>query len=248
MALFRKARGTAPAPWDHNVPTAYTLPDKDPIIVREEQLLRRVAWSHYVALAALLVSLGLGGLCYQIAGKIQEVTRVFVVEVNNPDAPPGSVRNVGTLPQAPYATPNIGTELHLLTLWLWQLRTVGDSKVLQGRAWENVLAFTDDSLHGWLAQQIAERRAIFQKRETVQLRNLEIVPMDREAKHYQARWIEERIAQSGEVGKPHYWVASLTLVVQPPQTLQKARDLKNTLGMVVKKVNWFDQTSKGGAG
>lgn len=246
MALLRKPRGTAPAPWDHDVSTAYTSGEADPVIEREGQLLRRVAGAQYVALAALVVSCGLGGLCYQIASKIQEVTRLYVVEVNRPDAPPGSVRNVGTLPQAPYARPDLGTELHVIIEWLWNIRTVGDSKVLQGRAWENVLAFSDDALYHWIGQQIAERRSIFQKRETVQIRNLEILPVDREAKQYRASWIEERIAQSGEVGKPHYWVASLTLVVQPPQTLQTAKDIKNTLGILVKKVSWFDQTPKGG--
>lgn len=246
MALFRKARGTAPAPWDHEVSTAYTSPTNDPVIEREGQLLRRVAWGQYLAGAALIVALGGQGHSWHLTTKIQEVTRLFVVEVNRPDAPPGSVRNVGELPQAPYARPDIGTELHVLIQWLWNMRTVGDSKVLQGRAWENVLAFSDDSLQPWLAQQIVDRRAIFQKRETVQIRNLEILPVDRDAKTYRASWIEERITQGGEVGKPHYWVASLTLVVHPPQTLQKAKDLKNTLGMLVKKVQWFDQNSKGG--
>ena len=246
MPLFRNGRGTAPAPWDHDVTTPYTSSTKDPVVEREGQLLRRVAWGQYIALAALLMSLGLGGLCYQIASKIQEVTRLYVVEVNRPDAPPGSVRNVGELPQAPYARPDIGAELHVIIQWIWNMRAVGDSKVLQARAWENALAFSDDSLHPWIAQQIVERRAIFQKRDTVQIRNLEILPVDREAKQYRASWIEERIAQSGEVGKPHFWIASLTLVVQPPRTLQDAKDIKNTLGMLVKKVNWFDQTSKGG--
>jgi type IV secretory pathway TrbF-like protein len=243
MALFAKG---APAPWDHDVETAYTARGKNKVISREDQFLRRIALGFWVALVSGLVSLGAVGSTWYLSTKIQEVTRLYVVEVNRPDAPPGSVRNVGTLPQAPYARPDIGTELHVVIEWLWNLRTVGDSKVLQGRQWENVLAFSADTLHPWIGQQIVERRAIFQKRETVQIRNLEILPVDREAKTYRASWIEERILQSGDVGKPHFWVASLTLVVQPPATLQKAKDLRNTLGIVVTKVHWFDQQSKGG--
>ena len=246
MAWFQSAKGKPPLPWDHEVVTDYTAPGKAKVITREGQFLRRIALGNYVALGALLVALAAVGLVYQVASKIQEVTRPYVVEVNNPNAPPGSVRNVGTLPQAPYAKPGIGAELHVLIEWLWNMRTIGDSNVLQGRAWENVLAFSDDSLHPWISKQIAERRAIFQKHETVQIRNVEILPIDHEAKQYRASWIEERIAQSGEVGKPHYWVASFTLMIQPPQTLQSAKDLRNTLGMVVKKVNWFDQNAKGG--
>jgi Type IV secretory pathway, TrbF components len=246
MALFASAKGKPPLPWDHEVTTDYTAPQKAKVITREGQFLRRIAWGQGIAIASLLVALGGLGLGWQLSTKIQEVTRLYVVEVNNPNAPPGSVRNVGTLSQAPYARADIGNELHVLIEWIWNMRTVGDSKVLQARAWENVLAFSDDSLHGWIAQQIVERRAIFQKRETVQIRNLEILPVDREVRSYRASWIEERIAQSGEVGKPHYWVASFTLAVQPPATLQNAKDLRNTMGIVVKKVNWFDQQSKGG--
>jgi hypothetical protein len=244
VALFTKRNGTRPAPWDHTVLTPQTDPSRDPVIEREGQLLRRVALSQYIALGAILVSLGGLVHSWHLGTKIKETIRPYVIEVNRKDAPEGEVRAV-QLPQAPYAKPDIGNQLHVVAFWIWHWRSVGDSKVLQGQAWQHLLAFTDESLHPWLQTQIAERRKVFQHKETVQIRNLEILPVDLEARQFRVSWLEERISLSGEVGKPQHHVLTLTLVVKPPETLQKAKDYKNTLGILVKRVNWFAVNQKG---
>lgn len=248
MKLFTARNGSRPVPWDREVYTPQTDTDKDPVIEREGQLLTRVAWSQYIAVGAIVVSLGGLALNWNTASKIKETVVPYVIEVNRPDAPPGGVYNVGVLPQAPYARPDIGAQLHVIYFWLWYLRSVGDSKVLQGQAWQNVLAFSDESLHPKIQQQIAERREIFKRRETVQVRNVEILPIgDPGAKEFRVTWIEEVIKMSGEIGKPQFYVAGITLAVKPPASLdapaqnplQKALQQKNTLGILVKTINSF---------
>jgi type IV secretory pathway TrbF-like protein len=217
------------------------------VIEREGQLLRRVALSQYIALGAIVVSLGGLAHSWHLGTKIKETLVPYVIEVNRKDAPEGHVLNVGILPQKPYARPDIGVQLHVLYFWLWYLRSVGDSKVLQGQAWQNVLAFSDESLHPWIQGQIANRLKIFQAKETVEVSGVELLPVDLDAKQWRVSWVEKQISISGEIGKPQHHIAVVTLIIAPPQKigdakqnlLQKAMGQKNTLGILVKKINWL---------
>lgn len=248
MGWLASNKGPFPVPWEAEVETPQTARSKPPMITLEGQFLRRIAWGQYLAVGAVL--LGCGGVVHswQLGTKIKTEYVPYVIEVNRRDAPEGEIRNIGVVPQRPYADPDIGVQVHVIYFWLWYLRSVGDSTVLQGQGWQNALAFTDDSLHGWVQHQIAERRKIFVEKATVQIRAVEILPIVREARQFRVTWIEEKIALNGDVGAPVHVVAGITLAVKPPptieggaeQALQKALAQKNTLGIVVKEINYLE--------
>ena len=243
MRLFGSAKGRKPVPWDHRLANPYTNGDKPDQVTREGQLLKRIAWSQYVALGALVFA-GLAHVnSYRLADRVQEKIRPYVVEV----AEPGQVRNVGVLPQAPLEMPGNPALIFVLRYWLWNIRTVGDSKVLLGQAWENVLAFTADPLLPWVREQIGERYKVFEKRQTVQLSQILILPVDEKKRQFRATWLETTYAMSGEPQRRAQWEATFTLKVSPPPTLQAQQQWKNPLGIIVGEAHWVDLTGKGPA-
>jgi type IV secretory pathway TrbF-like protein len=162
--------------------------------------------------------------------------RPWVVEV----AETGQVRTVGLLPQAPYEQPGNAALIFVIRHWLWHLRTVGDSKVLLGQAWETAQAFTAPKLGPWFKEQVAERYEHFKKGETIQMTKPVVLPLDTKARTFKASWSEQTYSQSGDLLKKKQWEATLTLQVAPPTTLQKQQDWKNDLGLMVSEIHWLE--------
>jgi type IV secretory pathway TrbF-like protein len=241
MGLFSGAKGRKPVPWNHTLANPYTDGHRPDDVTREGQLLKRLAWGQYVAVAALLVALGTLWSNWRLADRVQEKIRPYVVEV----AETGQIRNVGILPQAPFAMPGTNVPIYVIRYWLWTLRSVGDSKVLQGQAWENVLAFTADRLAPWVREQIGERYKIFEKRQTVQISQILILPVDAKQRQFRATWTETTYAMSGEPVRRAQWEATFSLLVSPPPTIQANQQWKNPLGVLVAEVHWLELTTKG---
>ena len=241
--LVSSPKGRAPAPWDHQLANPYTNSDKPNVVEREGQLLKCIAMGQWLTLG-LAGLLGLSLLhSWQLGAKAKGQVMPWVIEV----AETGQVRTVGLLPQQPYEMPGNPALVFVIRHWLWHCRTVGDSKVLLGQAWESCLAFTHDKVQPWVREHIAERYQQFQKHRTIQITKPEVLPLAVDGRVFKATWEEVTYNQSGEVARRGKWEATVTLRVSPPPTLQKAQEWKNDLGILVAEVHWLELVGKGPA-
>jgi type IV secretory pathway TrbF-like protein len=242
MRLLGSPKGKAPRPWDHILHNPYTDQKKPDIVEREGQLLKRIGLRDWMILGLIGVA---GLLAWQsrvLAGKIQPEIRVWVVEV----AETGQIRSVGLLPQKSYDAPTNNTLIYVIRMWLWYVRTVGDSKVLLGQNWEMAKAFTDTPVQAWLHEQIRERyEQQFLRRQTVQITKPVILPVSNKQREFRAEWEELTISQGGDIIRRARWQATFVLRVAPPPKIQEQQDWKNDLGIVVHEVHWLELSTKG---
>ena len=235
MALFSK-KGRAPRAWNHTLANPY-VEGKPATDEREGQLLLSVGnWQKL----SLLLALGLGvsiASNYRLAGRVQVQTRPYVIEV----AESGQVRTVGILPQTPWQAPTEATIAFVVKFWLLHIRTVGDSQVLLGQAWEDALAFTDPKLQPWVREQIKERHERWKRKEVVQITGGPVVlPIAKQARAYKAAWEETTYSVAGEVQRRKKWEATLTVRVRPPETMEEMREWRNGLGILLTEIHWVE--------
>lgn len=233
--LIFSPKGRAPVPWDHQLANPATARDKPDIVDRESALLRRIAWQQWLTGGILVVLILAGVNQYRLTQQIQPEMRPYVIEVSDL----GQVRTVGQLPQEPYK-PRPADMVFVIKLWLFHTRTVGDSKVLLGQAWEQAQAFTAEKMLGKWRELIQDRHAIFQRHHTVEISTPVIVPLATTGRVFRATWDETTRDMSGGVVKKKRFDANLTVQVNPPPTLQAQRQWRNDLGMVISQFDWLE--------
>jgi type IV secretory pathway TrbF-like protein len=234
MAWFSR-KGRAPKAWNHRLANPY-VEDKPATDGREGALLASVAnWQRI----SLLLALGLGGMIVnnsRLTGRVQMQTRPYVVEV----AQTGQVRTVGVLPQEPWQAPSDATIAFVLKFWLFHVRSVGDSQVILGQAWEEAMSFTDPKMQPWLREQIAERYERWKRKEAVQITVNSVLPIARQKHAYKVAWEEATYTVAGEMQRRKKWEATLTVRVRPPQNLEETKNWRNGLGILIDEVHWME--------
>lgn len=237
MALFNGAKkGRKPRPWSHTVANPYADGDKPPAIRREDELTRRLRLAQWTSLGLVVITTWSLANNWRLSDKVHVQVRPWVVEV----ADTGQVRTVGLLPQAPYEQPGNAALTFVIRHWLWHLRTVGDSKVLLGQAWETAQAFTAPKLGEWFKQQVADRYEHFKQGQTIQITKPIVLPLDSKARTFTCEWTELTYSPAGDLLKKKNWQATMTLQVAPPATLQTQQDWRNDLGVMIAEVHWLE--------
>lgn len=231
--LITPPKGKAPAAWDTTILSDQVAPKRPPVISREAELLRRLSLQQWITLVVVGGMLVVGANQWRLAGKIQVpyVPHVITVAEN------GAIRSVEILPQQGYVVKE-PTMIFVIKHWLVNVRTVGDSRVLLGRAWNEAMVFVAPELRPWFLTEIQERNTLSLEGKKVEMSTPIVIPIGEAERTFKAEWDEWTISQAGDLGPKIRWEATLTLRVAPTATLQERKSWANGLGILLTEVHW----------